>query len=115
MPPILQRVNLSGCRKDLTDSHVQRLVRRCPELVELDLSDCTQLTEKAVNAVVEGLNKIEYLALSRCYNIPSSAYLEQSLATLQSSLSDVDINKFFFSSVARPTVGIRRTSIWGLR
>lgn len=25
------------------------------------------------------------------------------------------VNKFLFSSVARPTVGIKRTSIWNLR
>ncbi|XP_071445025.1 S-phase kinase-associated protein 2-like [Hetaerina americana] len=133
LPSELQRLNISGCRKDLEDSHVECLVSCCSDLVELDLSDCTQLTEGAVLAVVNGLSKIEYLALSRCYHIPPSAYTlltkaeslmyldvfglmnEQSLATLQSRLSEVDINKFYFSSVARPTVGIRRTSIWGLR
>jgi F-box and leucine-rich repeat protein 1 (S-phase kinase-associated protein 2) len=40
---------------------------------------------------------------------------EQSIANLQDNLPEVDVNKFLFSSVARPTVGIRRTSIWGLR
>ncbi|XP_046390450.1 S-phase kinase-associated protein 2 [Ischnura elegans] len=133
LPADLQRLNISGCRKDLEDSHVECLVNCCPDLVELDLSDCTLLTEGAVTAVVNGLAKIEYLALSRCYHIPISAYTlltqaeslmyldvfglmnEQSLATLQCRLSEVDINKFYFSSVARPTVGIRRTSIWGLR
>ena len=27
----------------------------------------------------------------------------------------IEINKFMFTSVARPTVGIKRTSIWNLR
>ena len=29
--------------------------------------------------------------------------------------SGIEINKFMFTSVARPTVGIKRTSIWNLR
>jgi F-box and leucine-rich repeat protein 1 (S-phase kinase-associated protein 2) len=29
--------------------------------------------------------------------------------------SGIDINKFLFTSIARPTVGIKRTSIWNLR
>ena len=37
------------------------------------------------------------------------------LQTLRSKLPHIEINKFYFSSVARPTVGIRRTSIWGLK
>ena len=40
---------------------------------------------------------------------------ESSIASLQENLQTIEINKFLFSSVARPTVGIRRTSIWGLR
>ena len=37
------------------------------------------------------------------------------LQTLRAKLPNIEINKFYFSSVARPTVGIRRTSIWGLK
>lgn len=38
------------------------------------------------------------------------------LELLHSTLGpNVNINKFKFSSVARPTVGPRRSSIWGLR
>lgn len=40
---------------------------------------------------------------------------ESALNTLQECLPHIKINKYLFSSVARPTVGIRRTSIWGLR
>ncbi|XP_023723002.1 S-phase kinase-associated protein 2 isoform X2 [Cryptotermes secundus] len=132
LPRSLQRINISGCRKTLTDNHVRQLVTACPELVELDLSDCTSLTSETISIVTK-LDKIEYLALSRCYSITPAAYLqlssvsslmyldvfnlmsEQSLANLQDNLREVDVNKFLFSSVARPTVGIRRTSIWGLR
>ncbi|KAJ9591618.1 hypothetical protein L9F63_001832, partial [Diploptera punctata] len=132
LPHSLQRINMSGCRKTLTDDHVEQLVASCPELVELDLSDCTTLTARTIS-LVSTLHKIEYLALSRCYSITPSAYLQlksvktlmyldvfnlmsdQSIANLQQNLPEVEINKFLFSSVARPTVGIRRTSIWGLR
>lgn len=40
---------------------------------------------------------------------------ESALSTLRQSLPHIQINKYLFSSVARPTVGIRRTSVWGLR
>ncbi|KDR21087.1 S-phase kinase-associated protein 2 isoform X2 [Zootermopsis nevadensis] len=132
LPRSMQRINISGCRKTLTDNHLRQLVASCPDLVELDLSDCTTLTAESIN-IITNLDKIEYLALSRCYSIAPAAYLllssvnslmyldvfnlmsEQSVANLQENLPDVDVNKFLFSSVARPTVGIRRTSIWGLR
>lgn len=54
--------------------------------------------------------------------LPSIGYLdifgvlsEQALNVLQNSFPEVGINKFIHSAVARPTVGSRRTSIWGLR
>ncbi|CAG2065328.1 unnamed protein product [Timema podura] len=111
---------------------VKELVDGCPDLVELDMSDCISLTAETISQVCQ-LSKLEHLALSRCYSIPRSAYLElasvsslqfldvfsllaeHSLSGLQRALPEVEINKFLFSSIARPTVGIRRTSIWGLR
>lgn len=40
----------------------------------------------------------------------------EELKVIQTALGGrVQINKFKFSSVARPTVGPRRSSIWGLR
>ena len=53
---------------------VRQLVAACPELVELDLSDCTTLTSETISIVMQ-LDKIEYLALSRCYGVAPSAYL----------------------------------------
>lgn len=40
---------------------------------------------------------------------------DQALDQLTRSFQPVGINKFIHSAVARPTVGTRRTSIWGLR
>ncbi|XP_062557246.1 S-phase kinase-associated protein 2 isoform X2 [Armigeres subalbatus] len=130
--PTLLRLNISGCRNSMTDDALQKLIDRCPDLLELDLSDCTQLSSAAMKVVCK-LKKLEYLSLSRCYNINVTSYLqlseleplqfldvfgllsEQALAMLQTSFPGVGINKFMHSSVARPTVGSRRTSIWGLR
>lgn len=40
---------------------------------------------------------------------------EEVLKVYEKSFPEVGLNKFMFSAVARPTVGTRRTSIWGLR
>lgn len=130
--PTLLRLNIAGCRNSMTDAALLKLIDRCPDLLELDLSDCTQLSSEAMKIVCK-LKKLEYLSLSRCYNINVTSYLqlgaieplqfldifgllsEPALAMLQTSFPGVGINKFMHSSVARPTVGSRRTSIWGLR
>ncbi|XP_055617887.1 S-phase kinase-associated protein 2 [Toxorhynchites rutilus septentrionalis] len=130
--PNLLRLNVAGCRNTLSDSALEKLVKRCPDLLELDLSDCTQLTSDSIKLVCK-LQKLEYLSLSRCYNINVTSYLQltelnsllfldvfglltpQAITMLQTSFPSVGINKFMHSSVARPTVGTRRTSIWGIR
>lgn len=40
---------------------------------------------------------------------------ETALKVLQDNFPEIGINKFHHSAIARPTVGSRRTSIWGLR
>ncbi|XP_031827265.1 S-phase kinase-associated protein 2 isoform X1 [Nomia melanderi] len=132
LPPSVTRLNIAGCRKTMTDDNVKDLVRSCPDMVELDLSDCTMLAMNTVRSLLD-LTKIEHLSLSRCYGIlphryltlaymPSLLYLdvfglmsEEKLKTLQVTCGETQLNKFLYSSVARPTVGVRRTSIWGLR
>ncbi|XP_047356452.1 S-phase kinase-associated protein 2-like isoform X1 [Vespa velutina] len=132
LPPSLTRLNISGCRKTMTDDNIKDLVKSCPEIVELDLSDCTLLTMNTVPNLLN-FSKLEHLSLSRCYSIPPSTYIrlaympclmyldvfglmsEPMLKSVQSNCGETEINKFLYSSVARPTVGVRRTSIWGLR
>ncbi|PSN55093.1 hypothetical protein C0J52_01896 [Blattella germanica] len=109
---------LHGCKKlsalnlawtNLSKNCLDNLAENCPDLVELDLSDCTSLTGRTIEIVqLQSVSSLMYLDI---FNLMS----EQSMANLQQKLPEVDINKFLFSSVARPTVGIRRTSIWGLR
>lgn len=57
------------------------------------------------------LKKVESLIYLDLFGLCSDWELKQ----LKTSLEDKTLNQFMFSSVARPTVGLRRTSIWGLR
>ncbi|XP_054275646.1 S-phase kinase-associated protein 2 isoform X2 [Macrosteles quadrilineatus] len=127
------KLNLSGCLKSLRNSHVKELVSRCTCLTELDLSDCTEITENCVDEIMKHLCDIEELSFSRCYNILPTKYIKlqackslqflnifglmppKQLETFTKAMKSIQINKHEFSTVARPTVGIRRTSIWGLR
>ncbi|KAJ0169433.1 hypothetical protein K1T71_015020 [Dendrolimus kikuchii] len=131
LPSRLQRLNLGGARI-LTDDMVACLCRCCTHLLELDLSDCSRLSACSVQALA-ALQRLEHLALSRCYLLPAQTltklscmvslqYLEvwgmlqtHSLSLLKEKLPGIQINQFMFSAIARPTVGTRRTSIWGLR
>lgn len=95
-PPTLQRINISGCRATLKDDRkfpqssccglfdkaahfflldVLALCQRCPNLVELDISDATAVTSESVNYIHEYLTRLEYLAMARCYNVNLSVYL----------------------------------------
>lgn len=61
-----------------------------------------------LNSALRSMKSLLYLDVYGILN-------EKDLATLKESLPNIKINKYLFSSVARPTVGIRRTSIWGFR
>ncbi|KAL1495100.1 hypothetical protein ABEB36_010571 [Hypothenemus hampei] len=130
----MDRLNISGCKKMMTDSHVASLVSSCPKLRELDLSDCTNITRDTMK-YIRRLENLTFIALSRCYMIPSSSILllkklknlsyldihggyiaDHELKQIHAALGNaVQINQFKFSSVARPTVGLRRSSIWNMR
>lgn len=132
LPSSVVRLNIAGCRKTITDDNVKNLVKSCPNIIELDLSDCSMLTMNTVRNLLD-LSKLEHLSLSRCYGIPPSTYVtlaympsllyldvfgvipEPVLKSLQVTCGETQLNKFLYSSIARPTVGVRRTSIWGLR
>lgn len=117
----------------LTFSDVRVVATSCPNLIDLDLSDCAQLGGTCLSYLTS-LSQLQHLALSRCYSIPPAAYpalkeiptlkflelfslfKESSIRALENNLlSGVKINQFPLSSIARPTVGSRRRSIWGVR
>jgi len=131
--PGLRRLCLSGNRDTLLDNHMDTLLASCPYLRELDVSDSTKLTAVSLNMMVEKLGYLESLSTSRCYGISPSSYLilsscptllylnvfgllrDPAMVELRQRLKGIEINKFLFTSIARPTVGIKRTSIWNLR
>jgi len=131
--PSLERLNISGNRDSLQDDHTFQVVTNAPNLRELDLSDATKITSVSLDLVVEHLKQIESLSTSRCYGISPSSYLilsscpsllylnvfgllrDPAMMELRSRLQGIEINKFLFTSISRPTVGIKRTSIWNLR
>lgn len=133
LPSSVRKLNLSGCRENITDEEVLQLVRACPGLMELDLSDSTVITEQSISHIMSHLDKLQYLALSRCYRLPVTSIRELSchpslaevevfgmfrdgtMEQLKHEMRNVELNRYPFSSVARPTTGIRMTSLWGLR
>ncbi|XP_040833400.1 S-phase kinase-associated protein 2 isoform X2 [Ochotona curzoniae] len=64
----ITQLNLSGYRKNLQQSDVSTLVRRCPNLVHLDLSDSIMLKNDCFPEFYQ-LNYLQHLSLSRCYDI----------------------------------------------
>ncbi len=131
----LVRLNLSGCRETLGDAHVASIVVYCVNLTELDVSDCVNLTDNAVEHVAAARLDpgLQSFSASRCYKVMPATYLafedhptmqylnvfgvvkDLALVELKTRLPRLEINKFSFSSVARPTVGMKRTSVWGIR
>nr|CAD7417938.1 unnamed protein product [Timema poppensis] len=68
---------------------VKELVDVCPDLVELDMSDCISLTAETISHVCQ-LSKLEHLALSRCYSIPRSAYFSFSTQDIKTVIISWD-------------------------
>ncbi|XP_076355094.1 S-phase kinase-associated protein 2-like isoform X1 [Tachypleus tridentatus] len=132
LPNSITHLNLSGCREKLLNEDIAVLVQQCPRLHSLDISDATLLTNEALNAILK-LQHLQHLFVSRCYSIPPAHYLylknmpslkhlevfgvltEMAIQSLRFSLPHIEINRHLFSTIARPTTGIHRTSIWGLR
>ncbi|GIY72031.1 s-phase kinase-associated protein 2 [Caerostris extrusa] len=133
MPKGIERLNLSGHRDTLNDNGLIVICNRCPNLLELDISDCPLISELAFEVMVRQCSKLRELHSSRSYHIPADCnrrlknlsdfkeldifgtLTDKSLNALQKLMPEVSFNQNMFSTIARPTTGIRRTSIWGLR
>ncbi|CAF0895791.1 unnamed protein product [Rotaria sordida] len=130
----IEQLTITGFRQGMTDECVENLTRRAVRLRVLDLSDSSLITDKSVTSVLHNCLYLEHIAFSRCYAIAPIAYAslkqlrqlvsldifgvvdERGLQKLHSLLgSSINLNQQRFSYVARPTYGLRRTSIWGLR
>uniref|UniRef100_A0A2K5M7D6 S-phase kinase associated protein 2 n=6 Tax=Cercopithecinae TaxID=9528 RepID=A0A2K5M7D6_CERAT len=109
------------------------LVRRCPNLVHLDLSDSVMLKTDCFQEFFQ-LNYLQHLSLSRCYDIIPETLLElgeiPTLKTLQvfgivpdgtlqllkEALPHLQINCSHFTTIARPTIGNKKNQeIWGIK
>ncbi|ODM94041.1 S-phase kinase-associated protein 2 [Orchesella cincta] len=129
LPGTLQQLNISGYRNTLDDTHVAMIASRCPKLLELDVSDSQEMSGKSIEHILK-LKNLQHLGLSRCYGVDPpyyshlscckhlkyldlfSLFKETSIRQLSSTLPGIEINKYLFSAVARPTVGNKRSSIW---
>mmetsp|Transcript_37702 Transcript_37702/g.98759 ORF Transcript_37702/g.98759 Transcript_37702/m.98759 type:complete len:427 (-) Transcript_37702:290-1570(-) len=67
----LEHLDLSGMSFEITDTLVKRITAKSPRLRSLDLSDCYNLTNLAIDHVCDQLECIEYVAMSRCHRITS--------------------------------------------
>ncbi|XP_061655351.1 S-phase kinase-associated protein 2 [Phyllopteryx taeniolatus] len=114
-------LNLSGYRDGLILDDVKVLVKRCPGIRTLDLSDSTQLMADCF-PVLSALKHLLHLSLSRCYHIhiaaltdlrktfPTLQYLDvfglvndSHLSSLRKQSLGICINSLPFSAIARPT------------
>ncbi|CAF4153356.1 unnamed protein product [Rotaria socialis] len=128
----IEQITLTGFRQGMTDECVENLTNRAIRLRVLDLSDSSLITDKSVTSVVRNCVNLEHVAFSRCYAIAPISSLKQirhlasldifgvvderGLQKLNTLLGpSISLNQQRFSYVARPTYGLRRTSIWGLR
>ncbi|CAL8139848.1 unnamed protein product [Orchesella dallaii] len=123
LPATLQQLNISGYRNTFDDAHVAMIASRCPKLVELDVSDSQEMSGKSIEYILK-LKNLQHLGLSRCYGIDPPVYShlsgckhlkyldlfslfkETSIRQLSSTLPGIEINKFLFSAVARPTKNV---------
>ncbi|GFT50360.1 s-phase kinase-associated protein 2 [Nephila pilipes] len=133
LPKGIQKLNLSGNRNTLDDMTLIKALNRCPNIIELDISDCSLLTEVSFEVLVKKCKKLQHLHSSRAYDIPTECnrllkelkdfksleifrtLTQNNLESLRANLSFVKINETVFSTIARPTTGVKRTSIWGIR
>jgi len=126
LPTNLDRLNLSGHREEqFNDESLGLLISKCPKLHELDISDCHEMTSDALIIISRGLLRLRALNISRCYYMTDFEHIRKILSlrnlsafglTIDTTLSPrVKLNEELFSTVARPTVGLRRSSIWNIR
>ncbi|KAF2984656.1 hypothetical protein EK904_012577 [Melospiza melodia maxima] len=93
----ITQLNLSGYRENLQIADVKTLVERCPLLVHLDLRE---------------LGEIRTLKTLQVFGIVT----DSSLQLLEEALPDMKINGSHFTSIARPTVGNKKShEIWGIK
>lgn len=94
LPATMLRLNISGCRDEILRDEgtlvklgnhlwnndpslildIVALAGACPNLMELDVSDCADLTQKSIETIATSLLNLRILSCSRCYRIDPIAY-----------------------------------------
>ncbi|XP_050435636.1 S-phase kinase-associated protein 2 [Adelges cooleyi] len=132
----IKRLNISGFLKQLTDNDLISLVCRCPQLIELDISDSLAITQESVDFILNNQPLLKVLSMSRCYNVgigflqPRMLRLKtgdnvhrlkelnmfgmtnQTYNYLWTDIVDLDVNKNIFSRIARPKPADDEYTIW---
>ncbi|KAK5969055.1 Leucine Rich repeat-containing domain protein [Trichostrongylus colubriformis] len=131
LPFTVTRLNMAGSlnKTAFDNDAVEKLIRSCPNLKELDLSDNINVTERSLQAI-NSLTQLESLSLNRCYGIPPMNFLlcghlcvlnvfgcitDSGLTALRNGLPETKVNGDVFNYIAKPTVPPAVTSIWGQR
>ncbi|KAG9354052.1 hypothetical protein JZ751_012176 [Albula glossodonta] len=123
--PKMVRLNLCGC-SGISPQSLSEMLQCC-------VSDSVHVTTDSF-PVLQQLNSLNHLALSRCYQIHPAALIalekfpklkmlevfglvqDSYLPILSKGLPHIHINTCCFSSVARPTpAGRRDRAIWGMQ
>ncbi|KAI6242796.1 F-box domain-containing protein [Aphelenchoides fujianensis] len=123
LPSSLKRLNVAGMEQSrLTDASnfpvIAHIVNRCPELIELDVSDCSEITNVALKTLSK-LKKLKKLSVCRCYGIEPVSFLslerrleainihgcvtDEGVEYLRQRLHPTQVNTTPFSMIARPT------------
>ena len=71
----LEELCLRGC-KELSDTAMEVLCQHQPTIRSLDLSACTELTSRSVQAVTAGLKGLQVLSLSRDWRVTDKGLAE---------------------------------------
>ena len=128
------KLSLAGSRENLTNDHVTTLVERCNTLIELDLSDSTIISDKAISAIIANLSKnLVKLSVSRCFEISATKFLDLvnmqelknlsvygmlnsvKLEILRKQLPQISINEAPWCYIARSSQGERKIQLWDVR
>ena len=132
--PNLIKVSLAGSRDKLLDDDVYELVNRCNRLLELDLSDASAISNKAVTHIVQHLSgTLRKLSLSRCFDIHPAKFLEVNtmpqlknlnifgmlvpykLEILKKQLPHLSVNEDHLCYIARSATGDKKNQLWDVR
>ncbi|OUM70636.1 hypothetical protein PIROE2DRAFT_1166, partial [Piromyces sp. E2] len=70
----LTKINIQKC--NVSESALQVLVRCCPKLESINLSECYNVSDILISDICHYCSEVRYLGLSKCYKITEAALYE---------------------------------------